>query len=337
MKTETEIKVMGLLSITIISFLLSTGHLSAGNTTADISKESLNTLEQGQSYHDPGNDQKAIEQYDRAIQMRPGVAETYNNRGAAYAKLGNLEDGLKDFCAAIALDQNLADAYYNRGIVYFRLGSFGHAKTDLDMAIKLNPKYADVYYHLTVAYGKLDRRRDETEDFFKAFDLSQQNKAGKPRDGLRQEDEKTNERLQKELAAAVIVTRHDPFADPTKTMTEEAAAIDWFKKGYSSMMSGNHQEAIGACDKAIERNPNFPEAYYVRGIAYNNLGDPNRALQNLDKAIELNKEFAGAYYNRGLAYNELGDSDKEMENYIMAARLGFITAREYLKDQMIAW
>jgi tetratricopeptide (TPR) repeat protein len=376
MKIETEIEVMGLMSLTIIFFLLSANHLFAGNTTEDISRESVNALEQGQSYHDQGNYSKAIEEYDRTIQLRPSFADAYNNRGAAYVKLGNLENGLKDFYAAIALDRSCAGAYYNRGVVYFRLGSFSHAKTDLDMAIKLNPKYADAYYNLTVVYGNLGRIHKETEDFVKVIELSQQNQAVKPRNDLRKEDEKTieldkfkrwsdelaggnerqhgelnavmkiknrveeltkeNERLRKELAAIVVVTRHDPSADLNKTIIGPTA-IDWFKKGYSSAMSGNHQEAIDSCDKAIERNPNFPEAYYVRGIAYNNLGDPNLALQNLDKAIELNKEFAGAYYHRGLAYNDLGDPDQEMENYKMAARLGFKTAQDYLKDQMIAW
>ena len=102
-------------------------------------------------------------------------------------------------------------------------------------------------------------------------------------------------------------------------------------------MSGNYQEAIAAYDRAIELNPDLAEAYYVRGAAYNSLGDPNRALQDLDKTIELNREYAGAYYHRGLAHHKLGNPDRAMENYKLSAKLGFKTAQDYLTGQGIAW
>jgi tetratricopeptide (TPR) repeat protein len=114
-------------------------------------------------------------------------------------------------------------------------------------------------------------------------------------------------------------------------------AIDWFKKGYTFTLSGNYQEAIDAYDKSIELNPNFAEAYYIRGTAYYNLGDPKRAIQDLDKTIELKTEYADAYYNRGLAFNKLGNSDKATENYKIAARLGVKTAQDHLKEQGTVW
>ncbi len=42
----------------------------------------------GNAYFDMGQYQRAIEDYDEAIQLQPDVDAFYNNRGHAYLKLG---------------------------------------------------------------------------------------------------------------------------------------------------------------------------------------------------------------------------------------------------------
>jgi len=64
---------------------------------------------------------------------------------------------------------------------------------------------------------------------------------------------------------------------------------------------GNYDQAIAAYDKAIQRNPDYAEAYYGRGNAYEAKGDHDRAIADYDKAIQLNPDYAEAYYNRGNA------------------------------------
>ncbi len=52
-------------------------------------------------------------------------------------------------------------------------------------------------------------------------------------------------------------------------------------------------------DRAIELDPNDPEAYDDRGRSYRDLGQDQRAIEDYDKAIELDPNVAAAYYNRG--------------------------------------
>ena len=54
--------------------------------------------------------------YNRAIELNPELAETYNNRGAAYGKKGELDKAIQNYNIAIALNPELADTYSNRGI-----------------------------------------------------------------------------------------------------------------------------------------------------------------------------------------------------------------------------
>ena len=61
-------------------------------------------------------------------------AETYYNRGLAHAKNGELKLAIEDYTKAIELKPDYADAYYNRGGAWLRLGEREKAKSDLATA-----------------------------------------------------------------------------------------------------------------------------------------------------------------------------------------------------------
>ena len=72
----------------------------------------------------------AIMAYDRALQMNPGSAAAYNNRGNANCDLGLHEEALADYGAAIRLSPDDAAAYYNRGAAKSDLGLHDEALAD---------------------------------------------------------------------------------------------------------------------------------------------------------------------------------------------------------------
>ena len=64
----------------------------------------------GRSYDKLGQHQRAIEDYDKVIELDPNNAEAYNNRGSSYHSLGQNERATEDFDKAIELDPNNAEA-----------------------------------------------------------------------------------------------------------------------------------------------------------------------------------------------------------------------------------
>ena len=65
----------------------------------------------GRSYSSLDQDQRAIEDYDKAIELDPNDAEAYSDRGSSYHRLGQNERAIEDYDEAIKLDPDNAEAY----------------------------------------------------------------------------------------------------------------------------------------------------------------------------------------------------------------------------------
>jgi tetratricopeptide (TPR) repeat protein len=113
----------------------------------------------GISFAMNGEYQKAIECYDKAIELDPNLAEAYNNRGVAYRALRLYESAIEDCNKAIELDPNLAEAYNNRGLAYCALNQYEKAIEDFNKAIELNPNYAIAYNNRERALTKLKEQK----------------------------------------------------------------------------------------------------------------------------------------------------------------------------------
>jgi tetratricopeptide (TPR) repeat protein len=93
--------------------------------------------DRGVAYAKLGQDQRAVEDYTKAISLKRDYVDAYNDRGVAYAKLGQYQRAIEDYTKAIRLKQDYADAYNNRGITYFKQGSKKLCCDDLLKACKL--------------------------------------------------------------------------------------------------------------------------------------------------------------------------------------------------------
>ena len=82
----------------------------------------------------------------------------------------------------------------------------------------------------------------------------------------------------------------------------ELDAVKELNKATKLMLKGDYKEAIVFLRKAIDLNPEFSEAYYNLGIAYERLGKHKDAIETLKKTIELSPDNSNAYYALGYAY-----------------------------------
>ncbi len=78
------------------------------------------------------------------------------------------------------------------------------------------------------------------------------------------------------------------------------------------------KEQIIALEQLCEIDDQFPDVYYLLGIAYNQLGQYDKAIQEFEKGLELShkfgiKPFSANYYRLGFAYYQVGQYEKAKE------------------------
>jgi tetratricopeptide (TPR) repeat protein len=88
---------------------------------------------------------KAIADYGRAITLSPADAAPYTGRSIAWVEKQEYAKALADCNKAIELDPTSAMVYTNRGVVWRKQQEYGKALADYDKAIALDPGYAGAY------------------------------------------------------------------------------------------------------------------------------------------------------------------------------------------------
>ena len=72
---------------------------------------------------------------------------------------------------------------------------------------------------------------------------------------------------------------------------------------------------IASLTAVVQRNPNDPQAYNMRGSVFGQAGRNDEALADFNKAISLDPNYAQAYANRGLIHRKTGKLDLALADY----------------------
>jgi tetratricopeptide (TPR) repeat protein len=84
----------------------------------------------------------AIADYDKGIEMEPGLGEAYVDRGAALIVLSRYDEAVQDIDKGIAMGANrLQIAYYDRGLAQEALGNVRAAYEDYKKATEIEPTF----------------------------------------------------------------------------------------------------------------------------------------------------------------------------------------------------
>jgi len=105
----------------------------------------------------------------------------------------------------------------------------------------------------------------------------------------------------------------------------------YLKRGVIFLIFKDFKKAIFDFDKAIKLGSVNELAFYNRGIAERNIGELNPAIIDFTKAISMNPDFGLAYFNRALTKLSLDDFTGACPDLSRAADLGIETATEIYK------
>jgi Flp pilus assembly protein TadD len=232
-----------------------------------------------------GRLREAIDIFQRAAMLRPGIPDVYNNLGVAYQGLGDVDEAVRAYRSAIEFKPDFDLAHVNLARLLASAGWFAEAEISLHRAVQIKP--ADVGYRLQLAgvIGRQEKWQQAASVLEEALDLQPHNL-----------DLKMN------LAAALVhQERLDEAVCVYRAVLGERSD---FAEAQSSLAfalerQGHLSDALEAGERAIELRPDCAEAH-------NNLGIVLRSQHRLDDAcrafrtsIELKPDFALAEFNLG--------------------------------------
>jgi tetratricopeptide (TPR) repeat protein len=237
--------------------------------------------------------------YDRALALKPDLADVHNNRGILLASLGRPGEALESYNRAIALKPDYAQAYNNRGAVLSGQNRKTEALADFDRAIALKPDYVKALNNRGAALADLERLDEALRNHERAIALS-------PREA------------QSYMQRGGVLIRLGRTAEALESY-DRAITLDrglaeaHDGRGTALVILKRPQEALESCDRALAINPNSANFHNNRGSALAALERVQEALECHDKAILLDPSSPTAISNRAAALSRLDRFEEALE------------------------
>jgi len=105
--------------------------------TSPSSPQNHNNL--GDLYGRRGNLERSAEEFQRAIELKPGYADAYHNLANTYQQMGRVDEAITNYQKAAELNPRLWQSCQNLAAIYFEQEEFVLAKEWMEKAVEINP------------------------------------------------------------------------------------------------------------------------------------------------------------------------------------------------------
>jgi tetratricopeptide (TPR) repeat protein len=292
----------------------------------------------GQIYAVEERRTESIQQFTRALELRPDSAITYDALGSALNRFAEFDQARKAFEQAVALDPNMAQARVNLAMSLAQAGDATGATEQLETAIQIRPDDANAataHYLLAkiftgqdnqraldelakavrirpgdqeawIALGQLRRETNDEAGTLAAF---QRAVACDPRNPEAQYELGSEYLAQGDARQAVV---HLQLA--RKSMPKVTLAV-LYKLDRALRAQGSTTEAqqfrlqaqaLLAQDNQVNQHLIESQNLDNEGVALEKQGNVAAALAKYRAAVELNPQHSGFRYNYALALCRLG-------------------------------
>ena len=146
--------------------------------TGAITEDSQNPIfyyYRGAAFEKTGDLDKAMEDYQKSVELKPDFILATANIGKIYAKKKEFKRAIEFYKKAIESGDQDATNYYNYGVCLMNLGKNDQAKEVLEKLISLDENYSDAYYQLGIIYIGLGDSGKAKEFLQKFIDMDPEN------------------------------------------------------------------------------------------------------------------------------------------------------------------
>jgi tetratricopeptide (TPR) repeat protein len=265
-----------------------------------------------------GKVQEAIGHYERALRLKPDLAEAHNNLGGDLAGQGKVQEAIGHYEQALRIKPGDPEAHNNLGVALTEQGKVQEAIGHYEQALRIWPDYANVRCNLGLALmgqGRLQEANDQFEQV------------------LRLKPDSAEAQFNWGLALAQTGKPQEAighFEQALRLKPDSAEAH--YNLGLVLMGEGKLPEAIHHYERVLQINPNDAEAHNNLGLALVQLGRVRDAMEHWEQALRTKPDYADAHYNLGVALEQAGRVQEAIQQYEEAVRIrpDFVQARNAL-------
>lgn len=282
------------------------------------SASSNDLLEEGKTYCNNGEYDKAIEIFKKAVELNPNEYLNWQWLGRSYYErdsYGDEENALNSLLKAVELNPNDDSNWYWLGISYGMNSQYDKEKESFLKATELNPNNADNWYKLGILYFN-DKQYDKAiESFSKAVELN-------PNDDNNWDRLANSYQMNGQYDKAIETLLKAIEIDPN-------SRYYWFNLGILYYYNERYREAIDSLSKALELlnieeeedkedfwdTDSSADYRYWLGRSYYMNEQCQEAINYLSKAVELNPDDYFNWYFLGSSYLDLKDYDNAVYSF----------------------
>jgi tetratricopeptide (TPR) repeat protein len=252
---------------------------------------------------------KSVEIYTDILRMDSASILALTNRGRGYVWSGEVKKGFADYDKAVQIHPGVS-SYFRRGIAYVYINEYQKALSDLRKVVSLNPKFSEAYYWLSSANsksGNLDSARyycyrADSIGYMKEFSISVWYEVYMNAKEYKQ-------------AASVMTKAIADFPGNYIWFNNRAVARNYFEefegsvedcnraillnpafgfaynnKGYALMGLNKLDSSLFYINRSLKLAPGNAYAYKNRAVVLLLLRNKEQACRDLDQALSLGKE-----------------------------------------------
>lgn len=135
----------------------------ATGKTSPSSPNTHNNL--GDVYGRQGDKQRALQEFQTAIALKPNYADAYHNLANTYREIGDNQKALENYQNALKYNPNLWQSYQNIAAIYYQAKQYDLALENIQQAIKVNPRNINLRLNLGVIFLQMGQKEKAKEVF----------------------------------------------------------------------------------------------------------------------------------------------------------------------------
>jgi protein O-mannosyl-transferase len=250
---------------------------------------------------------EALSYFDRALRLKPDLAEARGNLGIALQRTGQVHESVAECERALSINPRLPGAQSCLANGLLAIGRVQEAVTHYSEALRLKPDSADVHRGMGNALRTLGRAEEARAQYEEALRLN-------PGYGEAHCDLGNLFLQMGRLDEAVA-----QYREALPSMGDKASVLNNLGTALEGM--GRFEEAVSHFREALQFRPDYTDARYNLGNILLRLGRGEEAADQYREVLRQNPEDAEAHNNLGAALIGLGRPEQAVLQFREALRI----------------